>query len=523
MSSFWSKGRNRAVVYAIGFLILFGSYVIGAPDSGSPRQKSPKKNKLQASISSQNETQTEPNVEIPDEFKDDAPKNSITPETIAIRSESSAKTANPTQPLSMDYGSSYPTTTYNPIADREISEAQEKAVEKEMQRPSTQYPYEVSNEEMKLAEQAEKRELTQEEKNQQVGFALSFGKYRKPPKTDEAKINSNDASSHPANSPARSYTPTSTYYSRSLSSSNSGKPTEDSKGEKKEGYRQGVVTEEDRIQYLNPNFFSIPVSWNYTHEFLEVYEFKPGTNAGVIPMAWGNIPNLYLKKQANNQNKLLHDKYRIPPDWDTRYKFSDDINEEVRLSTIASNKHLLSLGTNGSVTFIVRDGKLKNGDGADFVIWSHPFCFIKTDKTVQEMNDGTRKEYQKYSPKSNRAIAGIENGVQCQTELAKVYVSSDGPDGEWTAIEPCQKGSDPMSSRCAGYGINLWNQTPTPFSPMSGGDRYDLSDLGMADVDINAIKIVDLSNVGESQKGGFDLDAIAMIHFSKNNNGSNSK
>ena len=173
------------------------------------------------------------------------------------------------------------------------------------------------------------------------------------------------------------------------------------------------------------------------------------------------------------------------------------------------------MGTDGSITFVVRDGKLVNGNGADFVIWSHPFCFIKTDQSVQEMNQGLRKEYQRYTPNNRRAIAGIENGVECATELAKVYVSAHGPGGKWTAIEPCQKGVDPLNSRCAGYGINLWNQTPDLFSPLSGGDRYDIGDLGLED--INAIKIVDLSNQGDPQKGGFDLDAIAMIHFKKQN------
>ncbi|MCC7460112.1 MAG: hypothetical protein IT286_02305 [Proteobacteria bacterium] len=518
MNSFWSKGRNRAVVYAVGFLILFGSYVIGAPESGRPRQKSPKRTKLEASVSSSNETQFEPSMETVEEFDQPVSSDPITPQTVAIAPSTGAA---PSTSLS-GYDSTYPATMYDPIHERDVSESMEKAVEKEMERPATQYPYEVSDEELQLAKQASQRELTPEEKEKQLGFALSFGKYRKPPVAQVTpKNNSNESGSGLSTASKRSYPTTSSYYSRALGVSNENKSEEAIKGEEKAGYRQGTVEEEERVQYLNPSFFSIPEAWNITHEFLEVYEFNPGVNAGVIPAAWGKKGSNLFSKVGPEQNKQLHDKYRIPPDWDNRYKFSDNQDEEVRLSTIASNKHLLSLGTNGAVTFIVRDGRLVNGEGADFVIWSHPFCFIKTEKTVQEMNDGSRANYQKYMPRSNRAISGIENGVQCQTELARVYVSNEGPNGEWIPIEPCQKGSDPMNSRCAGYGMNLWNQTPTPFSPLSGGDRYDLGDLGLAE--INAIKITDLSNVGEFQKGGFDLDAIAMIHFLKTTQGSKSK
>lgn len=48
-SPFWSKGSNRAVVYGIGLLILFGSYVIEGPDSESA-DRNRIKTKLSASV-----------------------------------------------------------------------------------------------------------------------------------------------------------------------------------------------------------------------------------------------------------------------------------------------------------------------------------------------------------------------------------------------------------------------------------------------------------------------------------------
>lgn len=54
---FWSKGRNRAVVYGLGFILVLGSYMVGSPELRTTSQDSSKKTRLQASTSSKTEIQ----------------------------------------------------------------------------------------------------------------------------------------------------------------------------------------------------------------------------------------------------------------------------------------------------------------------------------------------------------------------------------------------------------------------------------------------------------------------------------
>ncbi len=78
--SFWSKGFNRAVVYGIGLLILFGSYVIDTPDNKVQDENSTKKTKLSAIIQDSPLDEINPTAEQEEQL----PVRSVTSTSVSI-------------------------------------------------------------------------------------------------------------------------------------------------------------------------------------------------------------------------------------------------------------------------------------------------------------------------------------------------------------------------------------------------------------------------------------------------------
>ena len=101
----------------------------------------------------------------------------------------------------------------------------------------------------------------------------------------------------------------------------------------------------------------------------------------------------------------------------------------------------------------------------------------------------------------------FENAFVGFPEWAEVGVSVDG---ETWLTWPCNSTD---GDGCAGN-ENVWSHPDNeigPLSPDAGGDRFDLADLGIAEA--RFVRIIDTgTNFYEGIAGGFDLDAIALIH-----------
>lgn len=163
---------------------------------------------------------------------------------------------------------------------------------------------------------------------------------------------------------------------------------------------------------------------------------------------------------------------------------------------------VISLGLNGQIVVAFTDNVVVDGPGADFTVFEN--AFLKTGLTTLEPF----------------------------AEPATVSVSADGT--TWTTF-PCALDAPPYHPGCAGiYPVFANADDPAAPSPLvsstapiaslvgvpidqfappagSGGDTYDLADVGIA-----AIRFVRIDGgpgiMGLQQLAGFDLDAIAGLH-----------
>jgi hypothetical protein len=135
-----------------------------------------------------------------------------------------------------------------------------------------------------------------------------------------------------------------------------------------------------------------------------------------------------------------------------------------------------TLGDGGSIVLGFGDTLIVDGPGPDFVVFENPF-----------------------------AIGGDETEVFA--ELARVEVS---PDGEsWTPF-PCTASDD---AACAGqepvfgnYGLGF-----DPLDPaVSGGDKFDLADIGISAA--RFVRITDLDGDEGALDCCFDLDAVGIVN-----------
>jgi len=141
----------------------------------------------------------------------------------------------------------------------------------------------------------------------------------------------------------------------------------------------------------------------------------------------------------------------------------------------AGGLDVLSLGRGGSIVLKFSDILLHDGPGPDLLVFENPFPAWR--------------------------------------ELARVAVSEEGETWhEW----PC----DPQNTvdlfpGCAGYEPVLANTQNgiDPTNPAeAGGDAFDLADLGLDSAQY--VRITDTgTNPYEGTTGGFDLDAISVVHW----------
>lgn len=133
---------------------------------------------------------------------------------------------------------------------------------------------------------------------------------------------------------------------------------------------------------------------------------------------------------------------------------------------------VLSLGREGRIVLGFDDIGLVDGDGPDLLVFENPF--------------------------------------PGWTETGEVSVSEDGETWETWPCDPASEGSP----GCAGLGL-VWANSDDDIDPTdpetAGGDAFDLADLGMARA--RYVAIVDSgANSYDGVAGGFDLDAIAIVH-----------
>jgi hypothetical protein len=143
---------------------------------------------------------------------------------------------------------------------------------------------------------------------------------------------------------------------------------------------------------------------------------------------------------------------------------------------------VLSLGNGGEVV-LGFDEEIVDADGPDFVVFENAF-----------------------------EIANDPSNVF--TELGEVAVSEDGV--TWTTFACDPKSGPPSFGDCAGWRpvyASLDQPVDVTSSAKAGGDPFDLAAIGVKKAKF--VRIRDLRSNRPAQQGmaGFDLDAIAVLHW----------
>ena len=143
---------------------------------------------------------------------------------------------------------------------------------------------------------------------------------------------------------------------------------------------------------------------------------------------------------------------------------------------------VLSLGCGGEITLYFDAPAIVDGPGPDFIVFENP----------------------------------IPVGDSTFAEPARVLVSADGL--EWHAF-PCDPGDDALTG-CAGVALVHagGDDMLDPTDPaLAGGDAFDLAELGLTTARYIRLLDVGVTYYGGRMwcgggGGGFDLDAIAVVH-----------
>lgn len=149
----------------------------------------------------------------------------------------------------------------------------------------------------------------------------------------------------------------------------------------------------------------------------------------------------------------------------------------------AGEDEVLSLGAGGEIVLSF-DSNIVDGPGPDFMVFENPF-WVRNDPG------------------------------NVWFELGEVSVSQDGV--TWLTFPCAAQGGDIPGQwpGCAGWSPTKVydSETLVPLDPdLTGGDAFDLSDLGLESV--RYVRIRDLLEDGNSSLNnvGFDLDAVGVVH-----------
>ena len=144
---------------------------------------------------------------------------------------------------------------------------------------------------------------------------------------------------------------------------------------------------------------------------------------------------------------------------------------------------VLALGCGGAITLYFDAPAIVDGPGPDFIVFENP----------------------------------IPAGPGTFAEPARVLVSDDGL--TWHAF-PCDPVGDDTLAGCAGVSVVHAGADDSidPGDPaLAGGDAFDLAQLGLTTVRYVRLLDVGVAHYGDRMwcgggGGGFDLDAIAVVH-----------
>ena len=142
---------------------------------------------------------------------------------------------------------------------------------------------------------------------------------------------------------------------------------------------------------------------------------------------------------------------------------------------------VLSLGCGGAITLYFDAPAIVDGPGPDFIVFEN----------------------------------AIPVGTGTFPEPARVLVSDDGL--EWHTF-PCDPVADETLTGCAGVAVVHAGDMIDPTDPaLAGGDAFDLAQLGLSTVRYVRLLDVGVAYYGDRMwcgggGGGFDLDAIAVVH-----------
>lgn len=147
---------------------------------------------------------------------------------------------------------------------------------------------------------------------------------------------------------------------------------------------------------------------------------------------------------------------------------------------------VVSLGGGGTLEIELKDYIIVDGVGVDFTIFENPVIYT---------------------------------GYELFAERAKVFVKANADD-DWICF-PCDYDDtdDQIYEGCAG--VNIVNALENPLDPsVSGGDQFDLTDVGLEEVRFILIQDMDTCQAGDPTESycdwpttqGFDLDSMAVIN-----------
>lgn len=478
-AKFWSKFRNRGIVYALGFIVLFGSYVIGAPNFSINHAKKPKKKvkpeQVVAQIDNSND-QSIPEEGIALEQNENAPvlvaaatPAEKVPTSIPSTSPSSNDTYSGGENLSyMDETmTSMPYST--PMSQMSMAASVKDEIKQRLEDGPKDYPYQVPEREDSI-------QVLEEEKNTEKKDKFSWpvrGAFR-----NQTKSASNNASSKTSSSGSSA-----SVNSGTSGTSITGKGSSFQSSKKPDGVIHNENLNEGTIEY-DPNVYNPMDPWLvnfYSH--IHIHSFKKGLGGS------SKFPSFNFDQE--NEFPDIRSVIFTPPDWQMEWKLRP--NQVIG----ATENHLLPLGKNGSITIQVTDGYfIFNGEGADFLIVENPFCYEKKMDGTQELVKGNQEG----------------DNIVCSHEYAKVSVSDtiQGPFKEF----PCNNSSLNAANGCAGVIPNVYNAGDKLRE--SGGDSYDLQAIHLPkDYKVRFIRIMDTGSNGDGLPGtvGFDLDSFVPFNL----------
>lgn len=143
---------------------------------------------------------------------------------------------------------------------------------------------------------------------------------------------------------------------------------------------------------------------------------------------------------------------------------------------------VLSLGVGGEIVLGFGERVIVDGDGPDLIVFENAFW------------------------------AGGDPSMPF-SEPGEVAVSEDGDTWQTFPCDPSLPGGGTSGSGCAGLDPTLvYDTTTNELDPAeTGGDAFDLAVLGLERATF--VRIRDLSDEGDGNSAGFDLDAIGLINW----------